>query len=463
MFKKTLLLTSVSGLILASGPVAAEQMSMEEIQAQLQSLASQVQTLSKVVDQQNATIKAQKAALEEQKQASAKAIANIQPAAGGGNGVKLSMKGPAPKIESADGNHSLQLSGRLHFDAVHFDDDASDRSSGTDLRRARIGVKGKIGPDFGYKGEVDFGGNGVSVSDFYLKYSGLDSVDIVAGHHKPRMGLQEQTSSNNIRLLERSAPINAFTNGRGLGFSAFTGGDNWSFGLSGLGEGAGSNSSADDEDVTIEGRGSVNILGLGNNVGDNVLHLGAGYSYRTPGDSTASFSARPGVGDGARIVDTSTISSVDDIGVYGLEIAGVFGPFSAQAEYLKTDVNIAGASDAEFDGYYAQAGWILTGEKRSYKGKSGKFGGVKPKNSLDIKNGGWGALELIGRFENLDLNDAGAGITGGEVDIITGGFNWQLNNNVRVLGNVIDVDSDANAPDPNDDPTIYSLRTQWNF
>ena len=148
----------------------------------------------------------------------------------------------------------------------------------------------------------------------------------------------------------------------------------------------------------------------------------------------------------------------------GLEVAGVFGPFSAQAEYFNADVSRDNnMSDVDFDGYYAQAGWFITGESRPYSGKSGKFGRVKPKSPFDLKKGGTGAVELVARYENLDLNDAGAGVTGGELDIITGGVNWHINNNVRLMANVIDVDTDDNAVVADDDPTVYNFRAQWDF
>lgn len=465
MIKKSMLCVSTVALLLSTSPVLAKTMTMEEVQAQLQALSSQIEHLSKVVEQQNDTIKKQAAELQQAKQESAEVIANIEPAAGGmaTNNVKVTMK-PAPKIESADGQYSFQPLARMHLDMTHIDDDASDRSSNADLRRARLGAKGKLGGDLSYKAEVDFGGDVVTLTDFYLKYSGLDAVDIVAGHQRPKMGLQQQTSSNNIRLLERSAPINALLQGRRLGVNVLAGDNHWSFGFGAFGEGAGTSSQPDDEDTSIEGRGSVNVLALHNPDTKDVLHFGAGYSHRRPGDNQARFRARPGTGDGPRIVDTGTITNVDKVNVIGLESAAVFGPFSAQAEYLKSDVSRQnGSQDADFDGFYAQAGYFLTGETRSYKGKDGKFGSIKPKQPFDLKNGTWGAWEVVGRYENLDLNDAGAGITGGEVDMITGGINWHLNKNVRIMGNVVSVDSDNNAVVADDDPTIYSLRTQWNF
>ena len=464
MFKKTVLLSSAVALIASTSPAAAEQMSMEAIQAQLAQLSSQVQNLSKVVEQQNETIKKQDAALQAQKQASAEAIANIQPAAGGNvTGAKITFK-PSPKIESTDGKYSFQPFGRSHFDITNFDDSRSDQDSNTNLRRARLGFKGKIGGDLKYKAEVDFAEEGVALRDVHLTYSGLDAADIVLGNQKPKFGLQQNTSSNYIQLIERSAPTNAFTRGHLLGGQALAGGDNWSLAAGVFGEDAGNDDTGNDEDTSIDVRGSVNILGLaGNNVGDSVLHLGAGYSHRRPTDSGARFRARP-TGDGPRVVDTGTLADVDDINVYGLELASVLGPVSIAGEYFHADVARDNAfSDAEFDGYYAQIGWFITGEQRPYKGKSGNFGRVKPNNPFDIKNGGTGAVELVARYENLDLNDAGAGVMGGELDSTTAGVNWHLTNNARLMFNVIDVDTDSNAVVANDDPTVYNVRAQWDF
>lgn len=190
MYKKSLLLAGV--VLLAfypSGASAAEKMSMDEIQAQLQQLAAQVQNLSQVVKEQNQTIKRQEAELDAQKKASAQAIeqavANIQPAAGrvGGSDVKISMS-PMPKIESLDGNYSFQPFGRVHFDVSHFDDDASDRASNANLRRARLGFKGNLGEDLKYKTQIDFAEENVALKDVSLTYTGLDAFDIKLGHHK---------------------------------------------------------------------------------------------------------------------------------------------------------------------------------------------------------------------------------------------------------------------------------------
>jgi len=467
MLKRSLLMLGTASFALcASNAAAAENMSIEDIQAQLQQLAAQVQTLSKVVEQQNQTIKRQEAELTTQKQASAETaetLANIQPAAGSidTSDVKITMK-TAPKIESKDGKYSFQPTGRVHLDASFFDDDASDRSSNGNLRRARLGFKGKLGEDWKYKTEVDFAEEGVDLKEVALTYTGFDTADIKIGHHKPTFGFENNTSSNNIMTIERSTATNAFTRSELIGANLKGGGDAYSWALGVFNESGGNSDTGDDEDISIDGRLTTNILAWADNETDNVLHLGAGASLRNP-TGNVRFRARP-VGDGANIIDTGNFGSVEDVAVYNAELGAVFGPVSLQTEYFTADVSRDGGnSDADFDGYFGQLGWFITGETRPYKASTGKFGRVKPNNPFDIRNGGTGAVELVAAYANTDLNDTDAGILGGESDTYTFGVNWHFTNNIRLMGNVVAIDTDENASVANDDPTLYNFRAQWDF
>lgn len=466
MIKKSLLLIGTASIAFyATAASATEQMSMEEIQAQLQQLAAQVQNLSEVVEQQNKIIKRQEDELQAQKQASqetAETIANIKPAAGDLQGdVKISMK-PSPKIESTDGKYSFQPFGRVHFDVSSFDDDASDRSSNGNLRRARLGFKGNLGEDLEYKTEVDFAEEDVALKDVSLTYTGLDAFDIKVGHHKPSFGFENNISSNYIMTMERSTATNAFTRSEIIGANLLGGGETWSWGLGVFNEDGGNSDTGEDEDISLDGRITTNVLALANQDTENVLHVGFGASHRRP-TGNVRFRARP-VGDGTDIIDTGNFGSVDTVNVFSAELGSVFGPFTFQGEYFDAEVNRSGGnSDAEFDGYFAQVGWFVTGESRPYSADSGKFGRVKPTTPFSLKDGGAGAVELVAAFANTDLNDESAGITGGEADTTTLGVNWHLTDYVRLMGNVVSVDTDENASVANDDPTLYNFRAQWDF
>lgn len=451
-YSKLALLACASVFVFSNNAVAdSKDQRIDALEAQLQALAAELQALKSEKTSQSQTIEAQVSA------AVAEAVQDIEPAAGG---AKISFK-PGPKIESADGNYSFQPIGRVQVDLTQFDDDNSDQPNNTNLRRARLGAKGKIGEDLAYKVEFGFSEDNADIEDAHLTYSGFDAADIRIGHHKPGLAFDNNTSANYIMFTERAAASNAFAQSQRIGLSAYSGGDAWSVHGGLFGESAGNGNPSDDEGFSIDLNGSVNALALADSDTSNVLHIGAAYSHRRPTDDV-DFDARP-TGDSPNIVDTGDISNVDTVDVFGAELAGVFGPFSFQGEYFLADLDIDSAESAEFDGYYAQAGWILTGESRPYKGESGKFGRVKPSSPFDLKTGGWGAFEVLARYENLDLNDSDAGITGGELDNITLGLNWIPTANTRAMVNYILVDTDDDAVVADDDPSIVNLRFQWDF
>lgn len=114
------------------------------------------------------------------------------------------------------------------------------------------------------------------------------------------------------------------------------------------------------------------------------------------------------------------------------EIAGISGPITLQGEYHHVDVRqfvVPGSSkNLKFHGWHAQAGYVLTGESRSYDFSRGTIGGIKPSNP----NGAW---ELVARYSYVTLNNKE--IFGGTGHNATAGVNWYINNNVRLAFNYI--------------------------
>jgi phosphate-selective porin OprO/OprP len=139
----------------------------------------------------------------------------------------------------------------------------------------------------------------------------------------------------------------------------------------------------------------------------------------------------------------------------------VYGPFSLQGEYMYSDVDSAWTfGDLDFDGWYAYASWILTGEHRPYSTDSGTFGKIKPKNPWNLEKGHWGAWELAARYSTLDLN-SGWAIRGGEETNITVGLNWYLNTNTRIMFNYVLADIDHDLYE--DDINVFQTRFQFFF
>ncbi len=367
---------------------------------------------------------------------------------------------------SADGAFTFRLRGRVQVDgaaydggAVGDDGDKEQPGNGTEIRRARLSVEGRVWNDWEYELEMDFGEDDPELVDAFIRYLGYDPWSFRVGHIKEPFSLEEQITNLDITFMERALP-NVFAPDRSIGIDAHTYGNHWTFATGLYGEGA-NDKDALDEGFAATARGTfAPILEE-----TRVLHLGGSLTYRNTGDvedgEELRLRARPEshISD-IRYANTGRIPDVDDFFSYGVEAATVLGPFSVQAEYIATSLNReAGFADLDFDGYYIYGSWMLTGESRSYRDRRGEFGGITPKSI--VGKGGTGAWELGVRYSHLDLTDGV--IKGGEESNVTVGVNWYATPNIRFMFNYIHVDTKSNDNRVIEDPDIFQARAQLRF
>ena len=334
--------------------------------------------------------------------------------------AKISWKG-APVIEG-DG-WSFKPRGRLMYDVGHVSSPGGYENAGlgfaNEVRRARLGVEGKLPGNFGYKFEFDFAAGEVEFTDAYLSYSKGPWEGIV-GQHNPFQSLEELTSSLNSSFIERAAFTDAFNFERRVGVAA-------QFEKKALLVQGG---------VFTDNVADLNSIGDDNNswsfdsrivympkFGKNQLHFGGSFHHRDLNDSATSvrYRQRPAihVTDG-RFIDTGNIAGARSETGYGLEAAGIFGPFYVAGEAFWQHVGRAsGLEEPTFFGAYADVGYFFTGESRGYK--AGKFDRVKVKNPFD--KGGWGSLGANLRWDYLDLIDAP--VVGGKQNAFQASLNWK--------------------------------------
>ncbi len=375
--------------------------------------------------------------------------------------VKVETEGGV-EASTYDGAFSFQLGGRLMVDAAFYDQDERENNlgDGTELRRSRIDVEGRMFHDWIYELAVDFADaeGKVDVKDAYIGYEGWWPASFKVGQFKEPFSLEELTSSKYITFMERALP-NEFAPGRNIGIGGHRYWDSFTIAGGVFGEAY----DTDTDDEGDEGYGVVGRLTYAPIHQDTrAVHLGAAAEYReTDDEDQIRFRTRPESHvTGVRFANTGRIQEVDHTIKYGLEAAGVWGPFSVQGEYIYTDVDRnSGFEDVDFNGWYAFASWFPTGESRSYKAKKGAFGRVKPRRRF-------GALELAARYSTIDLTDGP--VTGGEEKNITLGLNWYINPQVRAMANYIIIDNDDDADDDgdvqgNDDPKAFQVRVQADF
>ncbi|MEO1889530.1 MAG: porin [Cycloclasticus sp.] len=421
---------------------------------------SELMTLLKVL-RDNGTITAEQyqrvlaeANATEQKNLSEKK--ELQAALDNATAVKVTVKGGI-KVVSKDGSFSSKLGGRLQMDAAYVGEDGKQQGDGTDIRRARLSLSGKMYNNWGFKLENDFTKSGLKgITDAYISYSGMAGHTFKVGHFRDTVILQELNSDNDTQFMER-ALLSAFGQGRHMGLGSLYTGNGWTGEFSVFGDKASVDSGTSDEGWGVAARFTATPY----RNGSDLIHLGIATDYRKlRSDNSARFKTGPESHlGGLSLVDTgeSAILDAKNFQITGLEAAFVKGGLNGQAEYVRADVERNGMSDLGFDGWYAQMGYVITGESRTYKGN--KFGRIKPKSIFG--QGGTGAWELVARYSTVDLSDKD--IVGGEEDNVTLGVNWYATPTIRLMANyvkVLNVDGGAND---GVEPDIFQTRFQWAF
>ncbi|WP_321393019.1 OprO/OprP family phosphate-selective porin [Emcibacter sp.] len=412
-------------------PVHAQ--SIEELQKQINALQQQVTEM-----------KAKQDKAEEKK-------------SDAGPDLNVKWKG-APEFSSKDGNFKMKVRGRLFADYGNVSDNGGKVVDNTEFRTARLGVEGVVFKDVKYKFEADFAGDSVEIKDAYLAWD-LKPVTISVGQMKTPNSLEEQTSSRYITFMERGSFTDAFSLARQTGIAVAYADKNATF-TAGLFQGDASGGGGV-EDRTYAARATYAVK-----LDDGLVHVGASVRHRELDEAgEVRYRQRPHNHQAGRYVDTSFHDPIADETVhiaadsdtfYGLELAGVMGPFSAQAEWAWQTANLTAMTDnATFSGGYIDLSYFITGESRGYK--KGAFSRVKVKNP--VFEGGMGAWQVAVRYDTIDLTDADAAIDGGKQETYLIGVNWHLNDYTRVMANYSTSDIKGGADD-GENIDAFGLRFQ---
>ena len=358
-------------------------------------------------------------------------------------------------------------------------------NDGVALRRARLGVEGTFFKKTDYKFEYDFTrGNGLNaggITDAYIRYNFSKPLSVKVGAFKEPFSLEEATSNRYISFIERNMSVNTFVdnlNTYKLGIGANYATDRWQIGSSLQTEGAGGYNAYGNNSLTgstgsaINTNGGVNRNGGGGDTSWEVntrvsgvpwmasktkfLHAGASGSFININNNYSSNGTYSNGGliyanglggnvDRSSILSTGNLTStgnennaaarqVNNVTRFGAESALVYGPFSAQGEYIQTNVSGKGYDNAVLSGAYGYVTYFLTGESRNYKAKTAAWDRLKPNRNFDMK-GGLGAWEVLAGYDWMNLNSGG--VLGGEANVVKGGINWYPHSHLKVMANYL--------------------------
>ncbi len=345
------------------------------------------------------------------------------------------------KISSADGKGTAQIGTLMQMDFAHIDQQNRDAPSGSEMRRVRLSLGGKL-EAWSYRLETEFAGT-PTFTDAWAAWSG--PVTVTGGHFKQPYSLEALMSDKDLAFMERSLSSSLLAV-RAPGFMVSDGGSRWSWAAGLFGDPL-STATTDDEGGGLSLRGTwAPLLGDGRS-----LHLGASLHWREPGLRTTtaptgiptwSLASKPEINlfpTANRQLNTGNIAGdVDNFRLLGLEAAKAFGPLLAQAEYSFVKLDRDAGSDLDFQGGYLQLSYALTGEVRPYQGNRGIFGGIRPKGDV--------AWEVALRLSQLDLADGN--VAGGEQRNASASLNSYVGNAIKLSLNYVQA-LDVKAGGPN--------------
>jgi phosphate-selective porin OprO and OprP len=465
---------AVAGTLLAFSSPAAEgtdaspNAELEALQQQVRELTRKVQAL----EQQRAWEPPTDAAADQEKiqeldqqvrilgrqreldQESAAALAKTQPR------VTVGAKGV--NFSSADSNFVVAIHGVIQVDSRTFEQ--NNNVPGNDsilLRRARPILSGTVYRDFDFLFVPEFG-NGTpgasssattpSIYDAYVNYRYSPAFQIQAGKFKSPVGLEQLQADVNTSFNERSLVTGLVPN-RDVGFELhgdIAGGVvSYAAGIfNGVGDARNTSNTGYQDNREFAGRLFIQpfkqtslkpLQNLGFGVGGSWGEASVTNTLGLPASTGGASSSYGYFTEGQQQFFAYTNGVVARGTHWRLspQASYYYGPFGLIGEYAISDQEVqrtAGTTtsraDLQHTAWQIAGGWVLTGEDAT-------FTGVTPKHPFDPRNGQWGAVQVVGRYAELDIDDAAFPLyanpaSASEARSWSVGLNWYLNRNIRM-------------------------------
>lgn len=400
-----------------------------------------------------------------------------------GEGWLLTSTGGLSYINPNNADYWFKLSGVLRIDETIFMGDTTtnknDFPSGALLRTADLYLDGGIGRDWEYTISLEFARRASTqfgIGDTHIAYSGfMDNNQVFVGRVPGNwFGLDNSNSTSWMAFLYRSMPSLAFYPGDGLGLMT----DFWSdWGAVTLTAMQPDQGDFDDIVPTKRDRwhGTIRATVAPVHEEGDVWHFGVSGAYRELVSSEeteipvgAQFRAFPSARarNTPYLLDTTTGNQTpgsiglpiqaNNLRLFNVEAARQYGPFMLEGEYTNAYVHTVNNpyGSLSFSGWMVQSRYLLTGESHAYDVRDGQFGSVTPNHT-------WGALEVAARYDFLNLNDKF--VRGGTEHDVTVGFNWFINQQLRLSANYIHASIHPANDKPRRDVDIIGMRAQVRF
>ncbi|MGN5373838.1 MAG: porin [Sphingomonas hengshuiensis] len=367
--------------------------------------------------------------------------------------LKVDWSRGAPVFTSRNGAFSFKPRGRILADVQTTNGSNADARNITTstLRQFRVGAQGTIGANLFYQFETDFRRNQTEVVNTFVGYRkrfGEVEADVRAGSLLTDRGIDVATAAQSNPFITLNVNSLALAPNGGIflmGLAGRASGPNWHASVAVHGDRIDADTGRNDNRILLA-RAHWNPVVWTN----GAMHLGGWiYDEAMPGrNATVTVNTlMAGAISGNVRVDSAELTGVDGSSAFGAELGIFRGPLYAYGEYGERRLERGPAAtfgDATYKATSISGGWWITGETVPYQTRSGTMIAPRVTKPMMGDGGGWGALELVGRYEHVDYSDVPSGGTG---TTWTLGLNWHLTNYFRLMadysrwqtGNVIGV------------------------
>ena len=368
-------------------------------------------------------------------------------------------------FESKDKDYKLWFDTRVQVDFGHYfgaQDWADPIGDGASIRRARFALKTQITPDWYGEVDMELANGSFELKDAIFRYTGVKDWQFSVGSQKPDFSISRNTSSRYLEFMERPMVVSAFAPSRHLGVFAkysndiffgsasilfqeiegqetrdFVENNNKSYGM--------------DEGLSYIGKVVLRPV----NEADYGVHIGGAVMYDQPKTSDefgyyggTRFSCRNATNiSRKKYIDTDDIKDTDHNIIATAELAAHVQGLRLESAWMsdwtimkpETGIN----KPYHFSGWYVEGGCLLFGGKQSYDSGSAKFNRTRNGRT-------WGDVELVAKYEFLDMNDYEGRLTdqaiyGGSAELYGAGLNFYFGKNTKIALNYQYVNNDRYA------------------
>ena len=330
---------------------------------------------------------------------------------------------------------TLKPYGLYQIDEAGFSQDRPDgQAAGFNPRRLRAGATMSVSDQFEAGFIWDFGatpGNKQRLFEAQVTYTGLKPFAFTVGVFKPSFGLESMQGAGDTLFLER-ADISTLTRGIAAGIEREAvqlraQGERYHIATSLTAGQAGSGRDGDQRAIVAR------AVGLPIRTESITLHLGASgeYAFRSARDAGAlpsyAFSAQQElrIDDVPAPINTRSVQA-RSVASVGPEVGFAAGRLWVQGEWYSILLDRrkeTGGGTLNFNGWYAQAAYALTGKPREWKPSTGAWGAPKPDEPFNFAAGHLGAIEIGARYSTVNLNSKD--VQGGRERVWSAVLNWR--------------------------------------